>query len=127
MSTAKYTATLPIPPLASLSTKAPRWSIRCTSSSPGRAGRSEGWDTLSRQYIAMKAECAKCGLRACAFPHFREVLRRLRKNSPELGSRCHQPHDAFFQPLCVVLELLFFFFEEHGMESIRIDSFIVVR
>ncbi len=52
--------------------------------------RTGGWDALSGQYLAMKEECCKRGLRACSFPQFREVVRRSRWRGRQ--NRCLHPY-----------------------------------
>ncbi|MBY3144044.1 hypothetical protein HFO63_00265 [Rhizobium laguerreae] len=89
MNTAEYTATTPLPTIESLAQATAqenllyvRFARPCL--------RSGGWDTLSRQYKAMKEECAKRGLRACTFPQFREVVRRFHKVG--FPNRCSPPY-----------------------------------
>jgi hypothetical protein len=89
MNTADNSAVLPTQTLASLAHSTPKeTSLYARFAKP--CLRSEGWDTLSRQYMAMKDECAARGLRACSFPQFREVVRRFRKNG--FPNRCSAPY-----------------------------------
>ncbi|TAX38913.1 hypothetical protein [Rhizobium leguminosarum] len=88
MNTAEYTAT-PRPTVASLAhASAQENSLYAQFARP--CIRSGGWETLSGQYLAMKEECAKRRLRACSFPHFREVVRRF--NKVGFPNRCSHPY-----------------------------------
>ncbi|MBN9983813.1 MULTISPECIES: hypothetical protein [Rhizobium] len=90
MNTAEYAATLPLPIVASLAHATPQeYSLYAKFARP--CHRIGGWETTSRGYTAMKEECAKRGLRSCSFPHFREVVRRFRKNDRR-PNRCSPPY-----------------------------------
>ncbi|TAY16676.1 hypothetical protein ELH91_07735 [Rhizobium leguminosarum] len=91
MNTAESTTTLPYPTVASLAhATAQEKSLYAQFAHP--CLRTGGWETLSRQYLAMKDEGAKRGLRACSFTQFREVVRRF--NKVGFPSRCAVPHDT---------------------------------
>ncbi|GGE07596.1 hypothetical protein FHT79_002361 [Rhizobium sp. BK212] len=89
MNTADHTTPPPLPTVASLSHATPQeTSLYAQFARP--CLRTGGWETLSRQYLAMKDECAKRGLRACTFSQFREVVRRFNKVS--FPNRCSHPY-----------------------------------
>jgi hypothetical protein len=89
MNTAEYTASLPVPTIASLSHATPQ-EMSLYTQFARHCLRTGGWETLSCQYLAMKEESVKRGLRACSFRQFRNVIRIFSKVG--FPSRCSPPY-----------------------------------